>query len=523
MMNVEKIFSQAVKKFNAKDYVGTLEILDKLKKYVSSREIYMLEVDACDKLDNYVRLIAAAEKCLPMFNLDEPKERHRAALCLKLLANSCGQLGMNDAAIKNFRLAAKYSADKNLALIVLSAAIFVSVYMENFSRKEMRALFDEYKKCLTDKPFPRKFYDHEKIRVGFLSADFYKHPVLDCIWPLFTSLDKNLFERCFYSNVKNPDELTEELRDGADIWRDIVNLADEQAAQLIRDDEIDILFDLSGHTGDNRLRVAAYHPASVQLSGIGYIGSTGLDCFEYFLSDVHCAGDESFFVEKLIKLPHSQSCYESKIKIEPANFPPCIRKNFVTFGSFNQWRKVSDSILRAWKKILDAVPNSHLLLKHKIFGTEDGRNFVSEKLKSLGFDLSRVEMRGFSMNYLAEYADVDIALDTFPYTGGVTTCEAVYMGVPVVSLYGDRFGTRFGLSILNNVGLYELAVDSLDDYVKRAVALANDWELLTILRKNLRTMMKKSPLMNPELYLQEIQAAFRKILDEQKNLWRRDR
>ena len=249
------------------------------------------------------------------------------------------------------------------------------------------------------------------------------------------------------------------------------------------------------------------------------MGSTGLDCFEYFLSDETCAGDEKFFTEKLLKLPHSHICYEPTRKVEPADFPPCLKNNFVTFGSFNRYHKLSDSVLTAWKKILDAVPNSRLLLKHLNFNAKDRKEFVDARLKSFGFDLSRVEMRGMSPTWLAEYADVDVALDTFPYTGGVTTCDALYMGVPVVSRYGDRHGTRFGLSILKNVGLEELAVDSWEKYFQRAVMLANDWELLTLLRKNLRTMMEKSPLMNSQLYLQEIQAAFRKILDEQKNLF----
>ena len=400
--------------------------------------------------------------------------------------------------------------------------IFRENFLEDSSPESFRALYEEYKKFLADiKPFPRKFYDHEKIRVGFISGDFCKHVVIKWSLPMLTKLDKKFFETYFYSNRDIRDTITEQLRASADGWRDIFNLSDEQAAKLIRDDEIDILFDLSGYTKGNRLRMAAYHPASVQLSGIGYMGSTGLDCFEYFLSDETCAGDENYFTEKVIKLPHSHFCHEPSTKFEPAPFPPCLKNKFVTFGCFNQFRKINDSMLHAWKKILDAVPDAHLLLKNGLFNTDDGKNFFSERLNSFGFDLSRVEMRGTSPDWLAQYADMDIALDTFPYTGGVTTCEALYMGVPVISLYGDRHGSRFGLSMLKNIGLEELAVNSYDDYIARAVMLASDWELLTLLRKNLRTMMKKSPLMNSELYLREIQDAFRKILDEQKNLWGR--
>ena len=245
------------------------------------------------------------------------------------------------------------------------------------------------------------------------------------------------------------------------------------------------------------------------------MNSTGLECFDYFLTDETCAGDESFFTEKLIRLPHSHICFESSTSLEVAA-PPCLRKNFVTFGSFNQFSKMTDNMLTTWKKILDAVPNSRLILKSKMLETADCRDFISNRLKSVGIDTSRVELRGYTAEYLHEYGDVDIALDTFPYTGGVTTCDALFMGVPVISLYGERHGTRFGLSILKNIGLEELAVNSYDEYINRAVMLANDWELLSILRKNLRGMMKKSPLMDAKNYLREIEIAFIKTLHDTK-------
>ena len=250
------------------------------------------------------------------------------------------------------------------------------------------------------------------------------------------------------------------------------------------------------------------------------MNSTGLDYVDYFLSDVHCAGDASamneYFTEKILILPQTHICYNSPIKLETAA-PPCRTKGYVTFGSFNQYGKITDSILRAWKKILDAVPSSRLLLKHKIFNTASGRDFVSGRLKNFGIAPAQVDMRPYTANHAVDYNDVDIALDTFPYVGGVTTCEALYMGVPVVSLYGGRHGTRFGLSILKNVGLDELAVDNLDDYVRRAVALAGDWELLATLRKNLRGMMKRSPLMDSTSYVRAAGDAFAAILNLERN------
>ncbi|MBR3497837.1 MAG: hypothetical protein IKO05_02450 [Selenomonadaceae bacterium] len=521
-MNVEKTFARAEKQYKAKDYDAALKTLEKLKRYKPSfRKTYLLEVDIWKSLGNFVREIEAEEKVLSLFNINKPEDRREAVLTLILMASTLDNLGMTIESLEKIRLAKKYLTDKNLLLPSLDTEMYCCSYLENFSAEDLRRLYAEYKKLFAHiKPFPKKFYNHEKIRLGFLSSDFRRHPTLKCVWPLFVNIDKNRFERCYYANVKEPDQFTDIIRSRADIWRDTLNLTDEETAKLIREDEIDILFDLNGHTAGNRLPVAMYCPASVQMSGIGYINSTGLDCFDYFLADVHCAGNSEYFTEKFIVVPHSHSCYDFRENIEPAAYPPCVRNNFVTFGSFNQFRKITPSMLAAWKTIMDAVPSSRLLLKNKVCSTEDGKNFVGERLKNFGFDVSRVELRGISQDWLFQYSDVDIALDTFPYTGGVTTCEALYMGVPVVTLYSDRFGTRFGRSILNNVGLYELAVDSYEEYVKRAVALANDWELLLILRKNLRTMMQKSPLMNSELYVNDMQDAFVKILDEQKNLWR---
>ncbi len=519
MTTVQELYAEACKLHKEKNYDATLKILDEIHQLAPTfKHAYYREAWTWGDLGNSVKEYYALEKILPLLNFSSPEEKNFASEILGHMGDICTNLALFKEGEEFYFLMLKMidnPQDKSLHCAIFSGNIFEEAAPDYF-----RIFFDAYKKKLADiKPYPRKFYTHKKIRVGFLSADFHKHPVINWSWALLTGLDKKFFSTYFYSNNSFNDDITKKLRASADAWRDIFSLTDEDAAKLIRADEIDILFDLSGHTLGNRLRVAAYRPASVQLSGIGYMGSTGLDCFDYFLSDETCAGDEKFFVEKVLKLPHSHICYEPMINLEPAAYPPCLKNNFVTFGTFNQFQKITDSILRAWKKILDAVPSSRLLLKNKLLNTDDGKKFVGERLKDFGFDMSRVEMRGLSATHPADYNDMDIALDTFPYTGVTTTAEALYMGVPVVSLYGDRHGSRCGLSILKNVGLEELAVASFDEYIARAVMLAGDWELLTLLRKNLRPMMKKSPLMDSKNYLREIQAAFRKILDEQKNLY----
>ena len=516
-MDILGKYSAALEYYRAKNFEAALKLVDEVKIAAPHwKKNFLLEAYIRREQCEYLKEFSALKKLLPRFDIDNPDEKNLAADAFSLFGAVNQVLGFTSAAVKSFKLSARLEGVGKRACEEISNAIFAANNDENFSAEDFSALYDEYKKYLADiEPYPKKFYNHRKIRVGFLSADFQWHVTMAWSWALLSELDRNQFKIYCYSNVKESDDVTNHFRAIVDEWREIFSLTDKVAAEIIRGDEIDILFDLSGHTSDNRLRVAAYRPASVQISGIGYMNSTGLDCFDYFLSDVYCAGDsEKYFSEKLIILPHSHICYEAPSKIEPAANPPCNKNNFVTFGSFNNFGKVTDSILSTWKKILDAVPNSRVILKHKIFNTADGKIFVSERLKSFDFDLARIEMRGYTANHLAEYADVDIALDTFPYTGGVTTCEALYMGVPVISLYGDRHGTRFGLSILSNVGIGELAVDSYDEYIKRAVALASDWELLTILRKNLRVMMKKSQLMDATAYVRDIEKVFVKILND---------
>ena len=524
-MTPDERYTQAFEFYKAKKFDEALEILyDLQKRYPDVKEAFLLEADVWRELKNPVKAFRANEKILPFLKFTTSDEKKLACNCLIHLGINCMELSLPEEAIKFFRLSAQFEEDKRNAFLAIDRALFTANCIENFSIDEFRELYSEYNKYLSravSDIYPRKFYSHEKIRIGFISSDFNEHAVVMFAWHLLAELDKNFFAVYFYSNLdkKLYDELTEQLRKKCNAWRDISPLTDEQAAKQIHDDEIDILVDLGGHTAGGRLSVVAYRPAAVQISGIGYENSTGLDCVDYFLSDVYCARNVDYFTEKIIRMPHSHVCFTPEIKYnpDPADEPPCIRNGFVTFGSFNNFRKVTDSILQAWKKILDAVSNSRLLLKATIFDTQDGKNFVSDRLKNFGFDLSRIEMRGRTSTHPLDYNDMDIALDTYPYTGCVTTCEALWMGVPVVSLYGNSVNSRMSLSILSNVDIAELATDSYDEYVNRAVALAGDWELLTILRKNLRGMMKKSPLMDAENYVRTIEKIFVKILDIERN------
>lgn len=523
-MNIKKLYNKAAREYEAKNFDAALKTIDKIKnvdpKYLPA---HVLELHIWTDRKNTVRKYHTLEKIIPLLDRSTEKGKILAIRIYAAMGSTCGDLALTEKGTKYFYLAGKHSKDKEFSCHMIDDALLSANCSDVFSAADFKVLYDEYAKILSDVvPYPRKFYDHKKIRVGFLSADFRRHPVVIWSWALLIGLNKNIFETHFYSLVNKPDPITALLKNKADVWHDVTKFTDEEAAQLIRDEEIDILLDLNGHTGDARFRIPAYRPASLQMSGVGYMNSTGLECFDYFLSDVWLTGNVSatseFFNEKVLQLPKTHICYNPNNMIDPAPEPPCVKNGYVTFGCFNHYRKINDSMVRTWKRIMDAVPDSRFIVKHKIFDTDDGKNFVAERFKNLGLDLERVEMRGFTTNHLAQYADMDIALDTFPYTGGVTTCEALYMCVPVISRYGDRPGSRFGLSLLSNIGIGDLAVDSYDAYVDKAVELANDRERLIDLRKNLRDMMKNSPLMDTAGYVVEVQKTFVTILDmERKN------
>lgn len=358
----------------------------------------------------------------------------------------------------------------------------------------------------------------KKLRIGYISPDFREHAVAYFLSPLLHHFDGERFMVFCYATGRS-DAVTERLRTRRVTWRDLRERAPRKAARLIAEDKIDILVDLSGHSQDNALPIMAYRPAPVQVSGIGYTNTTGLHGIDYFLSDEVCIpkGDlqaEAGFTERILRLPHSHLCYAPEaIRVMPeAGYEPPMRRNgYVTFGSFNNFAKATDEILLLWRGILESVRGSKLIIKGKIASIDSGVSFAKKRLSILNFDLTRVEFRPYSPDYLEQYRDIDIALDTAPYNGGLTTCEALYMGVPVISLRGRTHGARFAASILTNAGVRELIAENDINYVRRAVQLAETPKLLEAYHMGLRANMKRSPLMNVQGYMDELETAYQEI------------
>lgn len=439
------------------------------------------------------------------------------------LADALYLVGESKGAAHELLMSSRLADEADEAAELYSKYLFMRNY-RYLGAKEGRIKAEVYDGMLDVQPYvhdnvvrlPRK-----KLRIGYVSPDFREHSVSYFLTPLLRHFDGEQFMVFCYATGRS-DAVTERLRTRRVTWRDLRGRHPRTAARLIAEDKIDILIDLSGHSQDNALPIMAYRPAPIQISGIGYTNTTGLRIIDYFLSDEVCVpkgdmGAEAGFTEQLLRLPHSHLCYapeEIRVMPEPGYEAPVRKNGYVTFGSFNNFAKVTDEILLLWRGILEAVRGSKLVIKGKIASIDSGIHFAKKRLSMLSYDLTRVEFRPYSPDYLEQYRDIDIALDTAPYNGGLTTCEALYMGVPVISLRGRTHGSRFGASILTNAGVRELVAENDINYVRRAIQLAESPKLLEAYHMGLRANMKRSPLMNVEGYMEELETAYQEIWEK---------
>ena len=357
-----------------------------------------------------------------------------------------------------------------------------------------------------------------KLRIGYISPDFRLHAAAYFFMPLVRDFDAASFEVTCYARGKR-DRVTSLFRQKGVRWKDISRLSARDAARLIERDGIDILVDLAGHTQGSGLPVLARRPAPVQLTAIGYMATTGLRAVDYFLSDIYCSPWDMGargFSEKVLRMPHSHLCYAPVLRDMPKSGgeAPFVRNGCITFGSFNNFTKVSDDMLALWRGVLERMKGARLVVKSKICSIAAGRKIVKERLQRFGIPLAQVELRPYSPDYLEQYADIDIALDTFPYTGGVTTCEALYMGVPVITKAGGTHGSRFSTSILENAGLSQLVARGDMEYVRKAVELADSPDILRRLHRDLRAHVEASPLMDAKGYMKDLEDIYREIAED---------
>jgi protein O-GlcNAc transferase len=349
-----------------------------------------------------------------------------------------------------------------------------------------------------------------RLKIGFISPDFNQHSVAYFFEPILQHLDRERFQPyCYYSN-RRIDTTTKRFSEYVEWWRPVAGLRDEAVVKQIEDDGIDILMDLAGHTSDNRLAVFARRPAPLQVTYLGYPTTTGMSEMQFRLSDwvVDPIGDEYLSSEKLLRLPHSYFCYrppETSLDVEGC---PALHERCITFGSFNNMAKASAATFRLWARVLKAVPRSRLRLKSLALANDIVREKVIATFCQNGIDDSRITLLPWQSDtdtHLAQYHGIDIALDTTPYNGATTTCEALWMGVPVVSLRGGTHASRMGASILSAAGMPELIASSEDEFVQHCADLAGDVNALAARRFGSRDRLIESPLMQQETFVRDFE------------------
>ena len=352
-----------------------------------------------------------------------------------------------------------------------------------------------------------------RLRVGYLSPSFCNNPIGRFMAPLLASHDHASFEIFCYSQVSAPDDMTSTFQSQADVWRDISGQTDQQVADMIRRDNIDILVDLVMHGANNRALVFARKPAPVQVGYLASLGGTGLDTIDYRLTDRYLNPDDSedkYYLEKSMHLPGTYWCYQASTSAGEVNQLPALTNGRVTMGCLNDFAKVSTDALHTWSTVLTAIPTAHLIL-HSREGSH--RRRVVDVMTQRGVAAERLEFVGHlpPNDYFNLYHRLDIALDPFPYAGGTTTCDALWMGVPVVTLAGRMAVGRAGVSILSHVGVPQWIAHTRDDYVRIATDLAADLPRLAEIRATLRQQMRQSPLMDADRFARDVESAYRSV------------
>lgn len=426
------------------------------------------------------------------------------------LGNGVLALGHVEEAIECFRRVLALSPTHHVAHsnLVLTMS-YDAAYDQASLYREARAWSRAHEAPLANR---RRPHDNDRsverpLRIGYVSADFYTHPCSHFIAPLLEHHDRQSFEIFCYSNVIAPDAMTERLKADSDVWKDLRGVGDIAAADIVRHDRIDILVDLSLHTGRNRLRLFACKPAPVQISWLGYPGTTGLESLDYRMTDPFLELDEAAYSEAPLVLPASYWCYDPLGATPEVGPLPLATCGQVTFGCMNSFHKINRETVALWARVLLAHGGSRLVM-HAPPGSWEA---VLALFEGAGIDRSRVSLlpRRPRGDYLRTFHRIDIALDTSPFNGATTTLDALWMGVPVVTLLGRTRVGRSGLSIMSNLGATELVAANADDYVRIASNLGRDAGRLGELRAGLRDRLKASPLMDAPRFACDIESAYR--------------
>jgi len=427
--------------------------------------------------------------------------------------------GRIDAAIEYFSRALEHNPRYRLAR---SSLVFT---LNNHPTCSPEDLFKEHRrwgKLCCDRSGVFEHHDHSGdpnrvLRVGYLSPDLKTHSVAFFLEGLLARHEKHRVEAICYAEVNNPDATTKRLRSCCRHWRVTCGLTDSEVAGQVHADRIDILVDLAGHTANSRLAVLALKPAPVQVSYLGYPNTTGLPEVDYRLTDEWAdptGRTECFHTERLVRLPHGFLCYSPPAETPAVSTLPARNNGWITFGSFNSLSKINGTVVSLWARILEAVPGSKLVLKNPAFADTTVRQYYLDLFSAQGVAAPRLTLLEHIASldgHLAAYNSIDLALDTFPYNGTTTTCESLWMGVPVITLTGHVHAGRVGVSLLNQLGMKKWIARDTDDYLDIAVSCAGDLDELNRIRRCLRDAMRDSPLCDASLHASEVEEAYREM------------
>ena len=459
--------------------------------------------------------------------LDRAVEQFERALSLKPdfaearsnLGAALKDQGKVDAALMQFERALVVKPD---FVTAHSNMLFCSLYDERLSANQLFVAHQEWdlrhgRSTQQPQAYINTRLAERRLKVGYVSGDFRQHSVAWFLLPLLMAHDHRVVEVFCYAEVKRPDDVTELFKALADHWRTTVGMSDETVAAQIAADGIDILVDLAGHTAGNRLMVFARKPAPIQVTWLGYPSSTGLSAIDYRLVDAVTDPEDdvtSVSSEKLVRLDDSFLCYGPPMEAPLPIPPPALKSGTITFGSFNNPTKYSAATIETWVKLLNRMPSARLLLKGLPFSDASIRASYLARFTERGVPSQQITLLGPTPDragQLAHYHQIDIALDPFPYNGTTTTCEALWMGVPVVGLRGDRHSARVGASLLTSIGLDELVAQDIEGYLDIAVRLAHDQSRLAKLRATLRARMAASPLCDSHSFARKMEGAYRSM------------
>ena len=432
------------------------------------------------------------------------------------LGNSLAQIGEINEAEKCYRKAIEISPDSfvshsNLLFLISAYKFDIQTYQAQcteYGRLVEQKVTSKYTtwKCTNE---PKKF------RIGLVSADLRSHPVGYFLEGVLGKINPSSFEIVTYSNEDFEDELTNRLRLIAHHWRSIYGLTDEKAAKLIHEDGIHILIDLSGHTVKNRLPIFGWRPAPIQVTWLGYFASTGVREIDYIIgdSDVTPIQESGLYSEKIYQLPDSYLCFSPPpFEIEIGELP-ALKNGIVTFGCVSNISRLTKNVIEIWGEILKRLPSACLLIKDKRLTQSRERQNLSLRFDKVGIGESRLIMEGDSSRaeYLEAFNRIDIVLAPFPYGGGTTTAEALWMGTPVMTFFGTSFLSRLGGSLMNTAGLEHWIACNEEEYIDKAVSFASDLVKLSLLRKELRGKVLASPLFDATLFARNLEVALLEI------------